>query len=536
MKRLILYIGVSMLFLIGCSKTVKTEKIEKIIPFEQGNSASAADLIKDNVVKITNVTTGGVIVGTGFFHESGYLITNSHNVDIEGKISVDFPDGSNKDAILVSNDLLSDVAILSVDNPTVKAMYFGETISLRLTNSIYSIGYAYNIEGSATITAGVLSAKRSSGGIEYLQTDAQMNPGCSGGPVINDKGELLGMASLASDNASIGMSISAESLSTAIEKLINDNKVVYLTDERPVNALSSVLSEIGYNKDHIYPNDKYIVNTQGTDAGNDSKDDGTSSNGGSETGGSKSNSGTGSTKTIPIKSFTINNVTIPKSDYLGGHILALPGGITSVDVKIELTDKSYTYEVTGNTGLKIGQNIIGLVVKDSKGAKVFECMYWIQIDKINTTFYSYPMPIKKIESYVHIMYDNASKQSVLAISNEFYTIDGVSLHNYEFGDPKEYGEITIDLYESVVVKMTVDTPENTTRLFYTKTIPGSTLKHVLFDGNDYIMIPLSEIKNSLTDKDIGIDATHYSGIVEIEYKLRENKGTYISKTSFSIEK
>lgn len=238
---------------------VSTNKINKIVVLESDDSAKAAELVKKNVVKVTNeIDDNTKIIGTGFFHESGYLVTNSHIVDIEGKVNAHFSNGEVKEAKLVSNDITSDIAILSVDKVNVLAMTFGNTLKLNVTDEVYGIGYAYALEGEASVSKGILSARRSAGGIEFLQSDISLNTGNSGGPLINAKGEFLGINTYATENASISMAISSESLETIISKLINEKKVNYLDKERDTNALSVVLKEIGHEVEDIYNEDEII--------------------------------------------------------------------------------------------------------------------------------------------------------------------------------------------------------------------------------------------------------------------------------------
>lgn len=257
------------LFYINSNKKIVVNEIEVVDILAKGNSAEAVELIKQNTVRIANkIDDKNIIYGTGFFDKSGYLVTNSHVVDIKGNIEIIYEDGTKSKANLVSNDITSDLAILSVKDVKAKALSSVSTIDLKVTDEVYSIGYQFNLEGDATVTKGILSAKRSASGIEFLQTDAAVNPGNSGGPLINDKGELLGIITLAVDNASMSMAISSDSLELYINKLRNNKKVNYITTERPKNALSTVLNEVGYKHDDIY-NEKHIFEIKQKDNKNE---------------------------------------------------------------------------------------------------------------------------------------------------------------------------------------------------------------------------------------------------------------------------
>ncbi len=266
-KKLILLISLSIVIIIATTTTIvllnkEDKKVKEKTPsteitelkqttiLETANAANAAKVIKENIVKITNNVEKSTITGTGFFHESGYLVTNSHIVDIKGTIKVTYPDGKETTATLVSNDITSDIALLSVDNSSSLALTFGNTLSLNITDELYAVGYSLNLEGESSVTKGILSARRSAGGIEYLQTDMSLTTGNSGGPLINDKAEVFGMITYGTENASLGMAISSESLNSIITKLIETKKVSYIDKERPSNALNTVLIEVGHKHDH----------------------------------------------------------------------------------------------------------------------------------------------------------------------------------------------------------------------------------------------------------------------------------------------
>ena len=231
------------------NKNNSTTELQKV---DLTNVSEPLDLIKKNIVKVINKVGEKEIVGTGFFTEEGYLLTNSHNVDIKGNITIEYSNGKTSKANLVSNEIVSDVAILQVDEIYAQALPFGTTLNIKSTDDLYAIGYAFNLKGEASTTKGILSARRSVAGVEYLQTDAAINSGFSGGPLLNNKGEVVGMNSLANENATIGMAISIETLENIIHKLINDKKTNYLNTDRPNNALSTVLKETGYEIDDIY--------------------------------------------------------------------------------------------------------------------------------------------------------------------------------------------------------------------------------------------------------------------------------------------
>ena len=102
---------------------IEVNAIEQLYPLTTSDSSQAAELIKTNIVKVVNkIDDETSIIGTGFFDKSGYLVTNSHLVDIQGTITIEYSDGKKSNAQIFSNDILSDIALLAVENPKVKSM------------------------------------------------------------------------------------------------------------------------------------------------------------------------------------------------------------------------------------------------------------------------------------------------------------------------------------------------------------------------------------------------------------------------------
>ncbi|MBQ6840783.1 MAG: trypsin-like peptidase domain-containing protein [Bacilli bacterium] len=351
---LLLATGIILFLCLSNQKDIEINGIEKIKPLSSSNSALATELIKENTVRISNkVTDKHVIIGTGFFHESGYLVTNSHIVDIKGEITVSYHNGDKVTAQLVSNDIKSDIALLAVEAPKIKAMSFANTLELKVTNDVYAIGFAYALEGEATTTKGILSARRSAAGIEFLQSDISLNVGNSGGPLINAKGELLGINTYATDNASIGMSISAESLEIIINNLMLNKKVNYLESIREMNALSVALKEIGYEEEDLYNENEIIkeaIKKEGAKEDRNNNDN--KSNNGSS--GNHNNNGTNNsveeepkprnTKIEPKQNITIDyNGNIP---FEAKHYFELNDNLNCIiDVSQISNKKPGTYEV-----------------------------------------------------------------------------------------------------------------------------------------------------------------------------------------------
>ena len=131
----------------------------------------------------------------------GYIVTNNHVVSGATKISVTTNDNQKFDATVVGTDPATDVAIIKVDAQNLPTLPLGDSDQLRLGEWVLAIGSPLGEQLRSTITAGIVSAKGRSmpdGSGEFkiesfIQTDAAVNPGNSGGALVNKKGELVGI-------------------------------------------------------------------------------------------------------------------------------------------------------------------------------------------------------------------------------------------------------------------------------------------------------------------------------------------------------
>ena len=131
----------------------------------------------------------------------GYIVTNNHVVSGATKISVTLNDNQQYDATVVGTDPATDVAIIKIDADNLPSIPMGDSDQLRLGEWVLAIGSPLGAQLRSTITAGIVSAKGRSmpdGSGEFkiesfIQTDAAVNPGNSGGALVNKKGELVGI-------------------------------------------------------------------------------------------------------------------------------------------------------------------------------------------------------------------------------------------------------------------------------------------------------------------------------------------------------
>lgn len=136
--------------------------------------------------------------GSAFFiSKDGYLVTNHHVVENASRISITLNDRRELDATLVGSDERTDVAVLKVNGANFPELKIGNVNQLKVGEPVLAIGSPFGFDYSAS--AGIVSAKsRNMSGetsVPFIQTDAALNPGNSGGPLFNQRGEVVGVNS-----------------------------------------------------------------------------------------------------------------------------------------------------------------------------------------------------------------------------------------------------------------------------------------------------------------------------------------------------
>lgn len=137
--------------------------------------------------------------GSGFIiSKDGLIVTNNHVTENSTKIEVNLTDGRSFDADLIGSDPSTDLAVIRIQADKLETTSFGDSNKLKVGQLVIAIGNPYGFE--STVTAGVVSAlgrslRSSTGRLidNVIQTDAALNPGNSGGPLVNSKGEVIGI-------------------------------------------------------------------------------------------------------------------------------------------------------------------------------------------------------------------------------------------------------------------------------------------------------------------------------------------------------
>ena len=175
-------------------------------------------------------------VGSGVIVSAdGTILTNNHVVESATKITVDMNNGKSYEAKVIGTDPPSDLAVLKIEGENLPFLTLGNSDTVRVGDIVLAIGNPLGI--GQTVTAGIISAKGRRTGIsdgsfeDFLQTDAPINRGNSGGALVNLSGELIGINSqilaggASGGNIGIGFSIPSNMAKTVMEQLVQNGKV-----------------------------------------------------------------------------------------------------------------------------------------------------------------------------------------------------------------------------------------------------------------------------------------------------------------------
>ena len=209
--------------------------------FTQNQGLSLQEIYAKNihsVVSITCTKRNGSSTGTGvIFSDQGYIVTNYHVIEDAWSVTVLLTDEREFEATLVGSDPASDLAVLYIEATSLSAAEFGDSTQLRVGDSVAAIGDPLGSEFRGTLTNGIVSAINrdvSVGGrtMTLIQTNAAINSGNSGGPLINCYGQIIGINTLKiGDNASyagvegLGFAIPSATVKEVVDQLVSQGYV-----------------------------------------------------------------------------------------------------------------------------------------------------------------------------------------------------------------------------------------------------------------------------------------------------------------------
>ena len=192
----------------------------------------------DSVVSITCSSLSGSSSGTGvILTEDGYIVTNCHVVEGTVSVTVRLTDDRMFPAHLIGSDAVSDLAVLQIDAQDLTPAKFGSSDSLRVGDSVAAIGDPLGVEFRGTLTDGIVSAINRDVTVDgrtmtLIQTNAALNSGNSGGPLINCYGQVIGINTMkigtftnSSGVEGLGFAIPSSTVKEVVEQLISQGYV-----------------------------------------------------------------------------------------------------------------------------------------------------------------------------------------------------------------------------------------------------------------------------------------------------------------------
>ncbi len=202
----------------------------------------AVELISPSVVTVLNISRNGTEQGSGsgvILSDNGYLLTNDHVIAGHDTLSVVFMDGETAQATLVGSDAYADIAVLQVQPPLPGVASLGNSDVLRPGETVIAIGSPLG-DFKNTVTVGVVSAtgRTVDTGMGYqledlIQTDAAINQGNSGGPLVNLAGQVIGLNTLIVRGGSsgrlvtegLGFAVASNTMGAISKQLIENGRV-----------------------------------------------------------------------------------------------------------------------------------------------------------------------------------------------------------------------------------------------------------------------------------------------------------------------
>ena len=203
--------------------------------------------------------------GTGVvFTTDGYVVTNAHVLEGSDAADVIFPDGDSRSARFVGSDTATDLAVLKIEGENFPCAAFADSASCQVGDGIVAIGNPLGEQYAGTMTNGIISAINRSVSnkgfsMTLLQTNAALNEGNSGGPLINMYGQVIGitnmkMISYYSNIEGIGFAIPSRSIKTIVDQLLEQGYV----SGRPALGITVGAMPSGIAEEYDIPNGLYI--------------------------------------------------------------------------------------------------------------------------------------------------------------------------------------------------------------------------------------------------------------------------------------
>ncbi|MBY0548121.1 MAG: trypsin-like peptidase domain-containing protein [Candidatus Obscuribacterales bacterium] len=206
----------------GGSRDDGTRKLRRYFGMDQGEDGNQL-----------RVTGSGIVI-----RSDGYILTTLHVVQNATEIKVSLADGRSFDAKVIGRDGFTDLALIKVPGTGLQEIRFGDPERLKLGEWVVAIGNQFGLEH--TVTCGLISGLHReakaftpsfgarTGAVKFIQTDTPINPGSSGGPLLNLRGEVVGINSFIRDDAqNIGFALPASLAREVGEKLMRNGAIAH---------------------------------------------------------------------------------------------------------------------------------------------------------------------------------------------------------------------------------------------------------------------------------------------------------------------
>ncbi|MBS4021149.1 MAG: trypsin-like peptidase domain-containing protein [Dethiobacter sp.] len=204
---------------------------EHVVPTVVGitNKALTYDFIRGRQILTERATGTGVIIDS-----SGYIVTNNHVIDKANEISVTLSSGEELLATLIGADAATDLAVIKIEKTNLPVATFGDSDTIKVGEMAIAIGNPLGLAFSQSVTVGYISAKQRTLTINehnftFIQTDAAINDGNSGGPLVNLGAEVIGINTAKikiSGVEGMGFAIPANTVKTITRDLIIHGRII----------------------------------------------------------------------------------------------------------------------------------------------------------------------------------------------------------------------------------------------------------------------------------------------------------------------
>ena len=212
---ILLTLSAGFLFVLGCTAQRRPSTAPTSEPTAGCTDEHAIATVRPSVVRVVTESA----VGSGVVVAKDEVLTNEHVIHGSARAKVETINGA-ADGTVIESDSRIDVALIHVSTGSLPIVTWANSAALRPGQRLLAIGFALDLPGEPTTSAGIFSASRTIDGIDYVQTDASLNPGNSGGPLFTQCGQIVGM-NTATNQAGVGFALDASALSSAVSSAAN---------------------------------------------------------------------------------------------------------------------------------------------------------------------------------------------------------------------------------------------------------------------------------------------------------------------------